>query len=351
MLWIEGKPGSGKSVLARHIEQYLATKISTTASTKHGATQLVTKYNIAAWYFSVREGIAFRDHRKMLRGLLFQLLEQDHSLFWYFMTPFRRRQQVQHMHQWTWHAQDMQSVLRFIVERSVSLPICMIDGLDKSDKIDTKSIKRSSIILSFRDLAKPGVRMHILLLLRPTIKISKALRWVHCLSMQAENLPDVKVLADRRMAALKSLCKDITSDEPDGVEESIGELHYKYASLMGRERDHKFVNSLSRVQGQQQKIEDTTLAEIGSYVVEHADGVLLWVILVFASLEALVMNAPYRIADLRQEVLKIPSDLNGVYRKIILELKAKLPDSALSKTRGMFQWLSAATSVQPLEMQ
>ena len=351
MLWIEGKPGSGKSVLARHIEHYLATKTSTTANRKHGATQLVTKYNIAAWYFSAREGIAFKDHGNMLRGLLFQLLEQDHSLFWHFMTPFRRRQKVQDMHQWTWHAQDMQNILRSIAERSVSPPICMIDGLDESDEIDTESIKRSSIISWFRDLANPGVRMHILLLSRPTIEISKALRWVHRLSMQAENLPDVKVLADRRLAALKSLCKDITSDEPDAVEESIGELHHKYASLMGREGDHKFVNSLSRVQGQQQKIEDTALAEIGSYVVEHADGVLLWVTLVFASLEALVMNAPYSIADLRQEVLKIPSDLNGVYRKIILELKAKLPDSALSKTRGMFQWLSAATSIQPLEMQ
>ncbi len=351
MLWIEGKPGSGKSVLARHIKQYLATKTSTTASTKHGATQLVTKYNIAAWYFSAREGIAFRDHGNMLRGLLFQLLKQDHSLFWHFMTPFRRRQKVQDIHQWTWHAQDMQNILRSIAERSVSPLTCMIDGLDELDEIDTESIKQSSIISLFRDLAKSGVRMHILLLLRPTIEISKALRWVHRLSMQAENLSDVKVLADRRLAALKSLCKDITSDEPDGVEESIGELHHKYASLMGRERDHKFVNSLLRVQGQQQKIEDTALAEIGTYVVEHADGVLLWVTLVFASLEALVMNAPYSIADLRQEILKIPSDLNGVYRKIILELKAKLPDSALSKTRGMFQWLSAATSVQPLEMQ
>ena len=74
-LWIQRKPGGGKSVLAKSIQNRFSN--SDNSSMVSISAQII----VGGWYYSVRESL--RAHSMMLRSLLFQVLEQDRSLFRY----------------------------------------------------------------------------------------------------------------------------------------------------------------------------------------------------------------------------------------------------------------------------
>ncbi|KAI8943984.1 hypothetical protein F4801DRAFT_585923 [Xylaria longipes] len=65
-LWIQGKPGSGKSVLAKSI---LAETFT--------ASDAV----MASWFYSKRGGVVGMSHTYMLRSACYQLLQQRKELF------------------------------------------------------------------------------------------------------------------------------------------------------------------------------------------------------------------------------------------------------------------------------
>ncbi|KAI1409855.1 hypothetical protein F5Y13DRAFT_202999 [Hypoxylon sp. FL1857] len=67
LLWIEGKPGSGKSTLSKRIVQ----KLQEEPIPKHGA-DLHQDTTIAAFYYSFRGGITETSHELMLRSIVYQ---------------------------------------------------------------------------------------------------------------------------------------------------------------------------------------------------------------------------------------------------------------------------------------
>ena len=86
VLWIYGKPGSGKSVLARSICQHLAQNISQTGEAGNEAAK--RRLMNCDWFFSARDGLT--SHHLMLRDMLRQMLSRDASLFDYVVHIYRR---------------------------------------------------------------------------------------------------------------------------------------------------------------------------------------------------------------------------------------------------------------------
>ncbi len=66
-LWIAGKPGSGKSVLARTIEDEL--------TGKGGFRSAI----VATWFYSIRDDLM--NHSAMLSSLLYQMLQKERRVF------------------------------------------------------------------------------------------------------------------------------------------------------------------------------------------------------------------------------------------------------------------------------
>jgi ABC-type dipeptide/oligopeptide/nickel transport system ATPase component len=88
VLWIQGKPGSGKSVLAKTTLSRLTS--GPAALSAHSCHVTGTSSLIGSWFYSWRGGDEGTSHVSMLRSILYQLLDQDRSLFPYFRDSYRR---------------------------------------------------------------------------------------------------------------------------------------------------------------------------------------------------------------------------------------------------------------------
>jgi tRNA uridine 5-carbamoylmethylation protein Kti12 len=73
-LWIEGKPGSGKSTLSKRIVQ----KIREDNSPDNSKDQNTI---IAEFYYNFRGGITETSHELMLRSIVYQIWSQNERLF------------------------------------------------------------------------------------------------------------------------------------------------------------------------------------------------------------------------------------------------------------------------------
>lgn len=127
MLWIEGKPGCGKSVLAKSIYRKLQESKSGTLDTEGIAKGPRLDFSMsAAWYYGTREGSVFTGHYPMFRSLLYQILEQDRSAFRHFAGPFRLRKHSINMRAWKWSVEQMKSILKLIARDDSQGLVCII---------------------------------------------------------------------------------------------------------------------------------------------------------------------------------------------------------------------------------
>lgn len=94
ILWIEGKPGSGKSVLASFMQQRIVTswereapRIPENSPSRGSAPASI----IAGWFYSTRLGDVGTSHSSLLRSLLYQILCQEQSVFRNIVADYYRK--------------------------------------------------------------------------------------------------------------------------------------------------------------------------------------------------------------------------------------------------------------------
>lgn len=203
LLWIQGKPGSGKSVLAKTIQNHLL--MSTGSKYASIPSQIV-----GSWYYSRRHQLD--SHDLMLRSLLLQILEQERSLF----SQIQLRQARFPFHPNLNLEPDilMEALLDLKVPGEGSVPVCcIIDGLDE-ERVDTRF---DFTIGPFIDgLLKQPSRFKIIALSRPLA--NKAFQRYHHIVLERVNSPDVEKIIDTGLTRLvRALECDDSSDEDSDV--------------------------------------------------------------------------------------------------------------------------------------
>ena len=135
LLFIEGKPGSGKSTLVRYFIDNLRAD---------GAI-------VAKFFYSHRGGELARDHRKMLQSLLYDILDADKSFFIHFEQAYRNLEDAEFGWQTarTWPYETLKKILRACLTHPLKRRLFLIiDAMDESDGAD-----RADIIQFLQDLS------------------------------------------------------------------------------------------------------------------------------------------------------------------------------------------------------
>ncbi|KAF8245707.1 hypothetical protein K440DRAFT_603411 [Wilcoxina mikolae CBS 423.85] len=121
LLFIEGKPGSGKSTLTKYFKDNLLERESP-------AKQAI----VGSFFYSYRDGKLQRDHSNMLRSILYDVLHQNETFFFHFQSLYRKM--LQHG---AWSYDSLKKIFLSFKEHPVKERLYLIiDAIDESDTTD-----------------------------------------------------------------------------------------------------------------------------------------------------------------------------------------------------------------------
>lgn len=217
ILWIEGKPGSGKSVLAKSI----LTDIRT-------SRKVYTCY----WFFSKRGGQALTSHASFLRSILHQLLSQDESLFVHFRDTYRQfaPKSVAHWSACTatspwrfpaWESiSTMQEILTKIITAGAAVQ-CIIDAMDEAQVISNGTHTRRELLNTLSNLVADASVSHfkVIVFSRPSLDIDLELTRhhqnygnLHRIVLQVENNDTISMIVDTGITSLREAMNSWRAD-------------------------------------------------------------------------------------------------------------------------------------------
>jgi len=120
LLWIEGKPGSGKSILMKSILK--RTKLGLPSSA------------IINFFFNARGGPLERTPLGLFRSLLHQLFQQQRQLLTKFLPTYRTKRDTLSQG-WEWQERELREYFSdVVITAQVSSMIVFIDALDECEK-------------------------------------------------------------------------------------------------------------------------------------------------------------------------------------------------------------------------
>lgn len=127
LLYIQGKPGSGKSTLMRYFNRNLLLK-------EPAAQQAV----VARFFYSFRDGELQRSHHNMLLSIVYEILHQDESFFYHYcQTEYRAHQRNEVLSEWNYDS--LKRILRSLQYYRTSKPYYLtIDAVDESEEKDRR---------------------------------------------------------------------------------------------------------------------------------------------------------------------------------------------------------------------
>jgi len=225
---------------------------------------------IADFFYSARDGELHRSHKSMLRSLLYHILDADESCFVHFQETYRSQVQADSDGATKWSYKILKDILQQCSKRQLrSKLILIVDALDESDDSE-----REDIVTSLWNLAATkGNCLKICFASRPINDLPKGFHSdprCHHLLLQERNKQDIG---------------NYTQD---------------------------FLRNLS--------LNCESKAEAQQYIINHADGVFVWVHLIEKDLKRYSKNGCNQEQLMR--ILKtLPTDLKKYYEFMLLELR------------------------------
>ncbi|KAH9229489.1 hypothetical protein K456DRAFT_745022 [Colletotrichum gloeosporioides 23] len=289
LLWIFGKPGSGKSTLAATLRRPLMLD-------SHPPL-------LADFFYSARGGRAEIEHSFMLRSVLFQLLSQDSDLFPAYEAIFRR-----HSHQTTldWGFEELEEVFLNLPHLALGASrtfFLILDGLDESQDSDDPIDSRERTLSLFSQLRCSGGQhtFRVVALSRPNLSIKRAIRPNLTIDMKNENTADIEVIVDTGILKLWRLMSEVGGgDQTDAIQ-----------MILSPVSQHQTRRSQAHHE----------MAKVREYLLERADGVILWVVMVLRELFAVAKSAiRCTPADMENVLADIPTSLEELYQDMFVKI-------------------------------
>ncbi|KAF8247690.1 hypothetical protein K440DRAFT_643546 [Wilcoxina mikolae CBS 423.85] len=223
LLCISGKPGSGKSTLMKYFKSNVLQRVPNARN----ATAL------ASFFYSYREGESQRNHCNMLRSILYDILEQNESFFYHFQHEFRSSDSGG---VGGFSYDSLKKILRSIGKRHGKERLyLLIDAVDESNDDDRRDILRLLFELcSDSKNSSNHCIIKVFIASRPVLELERLLRKSQAfITMQEVNKLDIQ----------------------------------------------NYVHSFLGPTGELELPQDV-LQPVKQYILEHAQGVFLWVYLI-----------------------------------------------------------------------
>lgn len=216
LLFIEGKPGSGKSTITKYFSDNLLEQETAAKSAI-----------VAKFFYSYREGELQRSHYNMLLSILYDILQQDEAFFYHrFQNEYRA--QRKHGLRVDWDYESLKRVFKSLQDYSTERRLYLIvDAVDESEENDRRDI--------------------------------------------------IKLLFQHCSSATQCITKVFLASRPLGQLELRRTHVHNFISLQNETKTdidnfaHSFLDDLNLTH---------TLAQATEYIVKNAQGVFLWVKLV-----------------------------------------------------------------------
>jgi hypothetical protein len=275
LYWISGKAGSGKSTLMRFLSDHSTTR--KTLQVWAGGLPL----SVAGFFFWTSGSIEQRSQAGLLRSLLWQLLDQQRSFVklvfpdlwaqcWQMSTRDRIAMKLE------WSLDNLMLGLRLYVQHIVgkTRACLLIDGLDEFEG------DHEMIINLFKTLqAQSAQHLKVCLSSRPWPVFETAFKAVPQFKLQDLTLHDMTSYVRDKFRQSQKMRKLISHD-----------LNAEH--------------------------------ELTAELVQRADGVFLWVVMVVGALPD-DLAADDRLADVQHRLRQFPTDLDKLFRHVLFERLSK----------------------------
>jgi len=352
IFWIQGKAGSGKSVLAKsivnnvkNIRQYAE---SNSYMSRHSSrTPSDSKVLFADWFYSRRGGLHSISHAYMLRSILFQLLEQDPQLFKYYKKIYQGSS-------WTdWHT-SLPIVFHELAQAGNHIPriVSIIDGVDEAasaegrgdSRLNQERMSLVGMLDLLSDLVEvPGSRIKFIILSRLHPSIERALSRYDKVILEGMNEGDIKKIVEANVRLLEKAMESGDDDTSKRL------LKQRPGSARSRQsRIHTSVSKSTRMFSETKARKSQELSEIKAYLIMHARGIILWVTTINRELLKRVCKNTFTYEELKAELKKLPKEIGAMYNLIVKELSASHDPEDIIKARRVFTWVMATTETKPM---
>lgn len=277
LLCLEGKPGSGKSTLIKYLKNNLLERDQNSRSAV-----------IASFFYSYREGESQRSHYNMLRSILYDILDQNESFFYHFQSEFRKYHALERgpcngdLSKFPY--KSLQNIMLSIGKHeSRERLYLLIDAVDESSDQD-----RRDILQLLLELCRYSCCVFkVFVASRPVVELKHLIRKSQAvIRMQDMNKTDIQ----------------------------------NYVQLF---LHPELEPELSKHDLHQSK----------KYILEHAQGVFLWVHLVGNELIRFVETG-YTRREIFIFLEGLPKELNGLYQRILQDMEHS---NNVAETKTMFQ--------------
>lgn len=316
VLWIRGKPGSGKSVLARSIQRRLL--YAPLTSDGQGNQPLV-----GDWFYHRRRGGGYVRHESFVRSVLIHLLEQRSALFDEFFRDTYGAMDPRIAAQWTYDT--LVAILESIC-RSVIPLICIIDAVDESESAEVMSLIHSLIGSDGRS------RSRFIVLSRPNVQIERHVEGAPAIVVEDENASDIERIIDLALSSLKK---------------ALHSLDFRQSALSNRKPKRSLIRQPRvRTLATTAAREKQAMGEIRQTLVSKSQGSILWVkLLIDKLIHEAENNDGTTIEEMRLIVERVPEELSDYYWQIAEELmNGKSPDR-VRDIRQALMWICCAPEI------
>ncbi|KAI5853548.1 hypothetical protein BZA05DRAFT_336663 [Tricharina praecox] len=202
ILYIMGKPGSGKSTLVKYFRENLRDREPLTQSAC-----------FASFFYSFRDGEYQTSHYSMLRSILYDVLNQNESFFYHFQREFHMYQDMKdgrsEEHRTGWPYESLKQITLSLGDhpRTAERSYFIIDAIDQSDEDD-----RRRIIELFGELcSKKACIVKVFFGSRPIATLDRYINSPEVIWMQVMNKEDIRAFVDSFLGPNLGFSDDILS--------------------------------------------------------------------------------------------------------------------------------------------
>lgn len=319
ILWVRGKPGSGKSVLARSIQRRL---LEASCTTELSANPTL----VGDWFYHRRRGGDYIRHESFVRSVLFHFLDQRSVLFDQIFRDTYRSMNPREVAPWTYDI--LVNILKAICQSKVRV-ICIIDAVDEAESTEVISLIQSLIAPDGRSNAK------FIVLSRPNVQIERRIEARPTIVVEDENAADIKRIIDLGLSSLQKALHSLDFLKSQSSRRLKG---ISTRSNMRQPRFHLSTTTAGR--------EKHAISEIRETLVSKSQGSILWVKLLLDKLiHEAENNEGSTIEEMRQIVNRVPDELSDYYRQISEELTNQKSPERVHEIRQVLMWICSAPEI------
>ncbi|KAI1120051.1 hypothetical protein F5Y10DRAFT_142167 [Nemania abortiva] len=325
ILWIRGKPGSGKSVLARSIQKRIR------ESSFNKTTGLTTPL-VGDWFYHGRKGGGFVRHESFVRSVIYHFLQQDSLIFRNFVQEYYRDMDPREKSLWSYDL--LVKIFRKVCEASTPMVI-VIDAVDEAEDAEVLHLIKSITNQTNRSRAR------FIVLSRPNIWIEQGIAGEPTIVVEHENKRDIKRIIDIGLISLHNAIHslDFTSKNEYSKRRHLSRNYYPRQPRL---------RSLATVAERENQI----MRRIGELLMARAQGSMLWVRLVLDRLTHQGQgDHGSTLNDLLGLVNQVPEQLAEYYQQLAHDLTAHKDANSVSEIRMALMWICAAAEIEDVTLE